>query len=154
MEPSKENIRSCKNLVERFQSLRFYNTLTELSVSIITEAIMNACRDRDQAEQLVNAWIAEHSEYPTAADINQMARELNRNQSGVVTLPPPCHYCREIPGYIRIEQTLTIGVFAGETRPALAVCHCPRGRALREAALRENRERPSSPDFAHIGDLL
>lgn len=152
MEPTKENVRFCQNLVGRFQSLRFFNTLTDLSLSIIADALLTAARSQAQAELLVNSWIAEHSEYPTAADINLMAREMTRNASAIV-LPEPCNECREIPGYIRTEQIVKIGVFAGEQRYALALCSCDRGKALRESALR-SRERPASPDFTRVEDLL
>jgi len=155
MEPTKENVQSCNRLLERFQGLRFFNTLSVLSLQIIHEALLNAARDRDQAEQIVNAWIAEHSEYPTAADINQIARELNRNQSGAVTLPPPCAECQEIPGYRRMEIIVKVGHFAGEMRSALRLCTCPRGIALQEAALRErSRERTAVPDFTRVGEII
>jgi hypothetical protein len=139
MESTKENITACLKLVGRFQSLRYFNTLNDESKSILADALLTSCRNQEQAATLVDAWLSEHEEYPTAANINRLAREMNRGPE-VVTLPSACDLCREIPGYIRTEITVKAGVFAGEKRDALALCICERGKALRDAALRFKRE--------------
>lgn len=159
MESTESNIRRCAKLVSRFQSLRFFNTLNDESKSILADALLTACRTPEQAAELVDGWIAEHEEYPTAANINRLARDINRS-SEVVKLPSACDLCREVPGYVRTEVVLKGGVFAGEKREGLALCGCERGRALGDAAMKYKRENPGpwrapeTEDFKPIGELL
>ena len=134
MEPTKENLRFCNRQIERLQGLHFFDTLSQAAIQELTKALLLADQNQAQAEMFISGWLAEHSEYPTPADIYQAARELTRNTNPA--LPEPCELCNEIPGYIRIEQEIKTGVFAGETRSALALCSCPRGKALGEAALK------------------
>lgn len=149
MENNTKNSECCDKLIERFQSLNYFNTLTAVSIKILSDTLLYACTGQAQAEMLVNTWIAEHADYPKPADINRMAREMNR-----FTLAPPCRWCKEIPGYVHVTQKVKTGPYEGEERDAVDFCKCPRGDALREGAQRfraaSERDQQASAQLAAV----
>lgn len=156
MEASKENKIACLKLIDNFRSLAYFSRLEPNDLKIMAGALVKSCRDLDHAARVVETWIEGNREHPTPADLHRLAREVAENPEAV-HLPSACDLCREIPGYILTEITVKTGVFAGETRSALALCGCERGHALGEAALRSKREasKPTAaPGFQQIGKLL
>lgn len=155
MDSTKDNVKFCNQMIERLQGLRFFNTLTPVAVQILSDTLLSTCKSRAQAELLVNGWIAEHSEFPTPADINTAARSMNRIVNEYKSFPPPCELCQEVPGYVRVDCTVQSGVFAGEKRSAMALCSCERGQALmNEKPNKENQPTREPPDMTAIGTML
>lgn len=143
MERTKENIALCHKLVRDLGNLRFSDTLTPDFIAKLSDTLLRSAINPAQAAKIVDVWIQEHAEYPTPADLNQIARTMNHE---TVKLPPPCAHCLATPGYIRIKAIVKDGVFAGESREALALCSCPRGEMLREGAMKYKREESKFED--------
>lgn len=159
MEASKENRSECLKLIGDFRSLDYFKALEPRDLAIMAGALVKSCRDLEHARKVVDGWIEEHTKCPTPADLHRLARETSKQAA--VYLPSACDLCREIPGYIRTETVLQEpSPYAGETRSYLVLCGCPRGEALKTAAMKFKRESPGpwrapdKEDFTPIGELL